>query len=172
MVAQVGGGRQDGAGPEAQKNPNGVFGPERMELSEQERQWALSVRSAVNATAELDNLSDFMCAQLALIHRENTEAAIEKATILQEIRQAFDIKDTFESSLSTIKLFVTLHPGYLVTLINNEGTLVMTVDSSKKPTSRELRSLRGGVEKFLHGIYVLFHILNFDFEAIRRGKFY
>ena len=153
------------------ENPNEFFVPKRMELSKDEQAWAWDIKSAVEATAELDDISDFMCAQLAIIHKEDTETALDKAHRLQEIRQEFEIEDTFETSFKTMELFVTLHPGYLVTLMNDDGKFVMVVDSSKKPTATELRSLRGGVEKFLHGVYCLFHVLNPDFEAIRKGTF-
>ena len=144
----------------------------RMTLSPDERRWALDIKRAVEALPEVDNLSDFLYSQLAIVHREDTEMAVEMATQLQQIREAFDIQDTFRSSIDVIRQFVDLYPGYLVAISFSDDSYVMIVDSSKKPTAREVRALRaGGTERFLHGIYVLFHILNSDFEAIRRGKY-
>ena len=54
-----------------------------MWLSPLEQQWALDLRAAIEACPELDPLSDFMYAQIAIYQGGDLEKGLEMATTMQ-----------------------------------------------------------------------------------------
>jgi len=103
-----------GAGPGAGLSPPRVLGPSdpgRMEISAEERQRALDIRSAIANAAEIDPVSDFMCAQLALIDGDNIIKALERVLHLQYFREEYGILDTAEDGRRHLMRLVDLFPG-------------------------------------------------------------
>jgi len=146
-----------------------VASADRMHLTKEERLWAIDIKDVIEAEAELDNLSDFMYAQLALIERDNVEAALERAFTMQAFREEYKITDTFQDGRLFLKNLVDLFPGVYMSLSYNQrdGNYVMAIDLAK--FDMQGIATPEGVATWLGGGYYFFHCCCPDFESIRRG---
>ena len=93
--------------------------PSRMVLTPEERQWALSIKAAIVGDPEVDNLSDFEYAQLALMDHGDVEAAVERARHMQTFKHEYGITDTLEQSRQLLPKLVKLLPGMPLSLSYN-----------------------------------------------------
>ena len=98
------------------RSNNPLDDPARMELTRQEHQWALAVKEAIKQDEDLEPISDFWCAQLAIKDEGNVAAALDRAHHLQGFRQEYGIKETTESGLHVMTNFVKLLPGFHLAL--------------------------------------------------------
>ncbi|CAB9501400.1 expressed unknown protein [Seminavis robusta] len=143
--------------------------PARMQLTNQERQWALSIKAAIEADNQIDPISDFMCVHLAIFFQGGIEAAVERALRLQTFRQEYDILDTLTDSRRALPKHIKLFPKhYLAYNFNKEdGNYYLVADvtqfSMDKMTRTEMFTA------FNAGEYYLFHAMSADFELIRKG---
>jgi hypothetical protein len=143
--------------------------PTRMILSDRERNVALSIKAAIAANPDVDPVSDFMCAQLALIEGDNLEGAMARAHHLQCLREEYGILDTAEDGrrcfAEYIKLFPRLHLSF--TFHNEGGNYVMIHDNAQFDPNR-LKS-EEQIRSFLGGNYYSCTVFCPDFESIRTG---
>ncbi|CAB9528729.1 expressed unknown protein [Seminavis robusta] len=156
----------------APPRPLGPYDPGRMRLSEEERTWALEIKQAIEANPELDNLNDFCCAQLALTEEPgDLESTLQRAHHLQEIRQEYNVVDSFECSKRTVHQAFDRFPGHFLSFSfsHQEGNYVIVLDFSKQPTTKCLKALAEGKELKLREVYYLLQAVTPDFEAMRRG---
>lgn len=65
----------------------------RTMLSEQEISWALNIKRVIESHPELDSLSDYAYAQLALIVKDNIQEAVERTQHMQCFREEYDIEN-------------------------------------------------------------------------------
>jgi hypothetical protein len=104
--------------------------PNRMLLTDHERHLAINIKAAIAANPDVDSVSDFMCAQLALIEGDNIEGAIARAYHLQCFREEYGIRDTSEDGKKCfadyVELFPKLHLAF--TFYFGEGNYVMVVE--------------------------------------------
>ena len=143
--------------------------PNRMKLTKKEYEDALEIKAMVEMSPDLDDLSDLMYAQLAIVCKDNVEDAIERCYGMKEFRQEYKIVDTYEQGEHYLKKIVQLFPEQFLSLSysNDEGKYVFVHDvekfDTKAFTSAEL------ADDWLRMMYYN-HILFFpDIESIRKG---
>ncbi|CAB9507655.1 expressed unknown protein [Seminavis robusta] len=143
--------------------------PRRMEISPEEREWAEDIKAVIEGIEEIDNLSDFMYAQLAIIHGEDISTAVEIANRLQEARQEYDIEETFEDGVVKLQKLIRLCPkanmyfGY-----NNErGCYTQVFDYGK--LDMDLMKQEKNAHATIAASYYQYHCFAPDFEAVRKG---
>ena len=146
--------------------------PRRMALSEQEHEWAMSVKAAIEGSPEIDNLSDFMYVQLAVVHQGNLANAVESASRLQQTRQDYSLLDTYEEGIRIQQKMVQLFPGMYLsfTYAPEEGCFVLVFDITKLD-----QSILNCVEKtrtWIASCFYNFHSFSPDFQSIRNGCIY
>ena len=102
----------------------GAKDPRRMMLTQEEHQCALRIKAAIEAKPEVDNLSDFMYAQFALICQDNIEEAVTHVMALQATRQEYDIEDSYEHGCRSVEAYAQLLPEYLLSFgfSHSDGT--------------------------------------------------
>ena len=144
--------------------------PRRMHLTVEERQWALDIKDAVKSTAELDDLSDFMYAQLAIITRGNLEDAIRRVTGLQYYRQEYNILDTLQDGCRQMKKMIDLFPRQLLSFSFsvNEGTYVLIHDMTELDTTA--LNTPEKARSWMAGSYYIHATMCPDMASIRRGS--
>jgi hypothetical protein len=144
----------------------------RMELSQQERQWALAVKQGIEGTPEIDNLSDFMYVQLALVHRENVEKALECAFALQHTRQEYSLLDSLEEGLLIHQKMLQLFPGMYLSFsyAHDEECYAVVFDISKFAPSvlNSVESIRTWIASCFYNA----HAMTPDFGSARTGGMY
>lgn len=108
----------------------------RMKLTSQEHEQALEIKQAIEATPELDNLSDFMYAQLAIVS-ENVNDAMRRTSGLQCFREKHRILQTYEFGCRALQRHVESCPlAFLSSGFNpDEGTYMLVQDAAKFDTS-------------------------------------
>ncbi|CAB9500307.1 expressed unknown protein [Seminavis robusta] len=149
----------------------GPFDTGRMELSKQERQWAQTVKEAIEKDSEITNLSDFWYVQLALIEKgPDIDNVLDRARHLQAFRQEYGITETTSSGCFFVHEFIKLFPGFSLSFSFNyaTGRYVAAMDLTKFYTAK-LFSTPGAVETWLATNYHSQNALNPDFQAIRHG---
>ncbi|CAB9504701.1 expressed unknown protein [Seminavis robusta] len=161
------------AGPAAVELPLGPFDHRRMQLTHAERQWALDIKQAIEDEPELDSVSDFWVAQLALIDQGDTAASLERAHQMQGLRQEYGILDTYEHGRQAIHDFMDLFPELLLSFSFNHvyGTYVLVFDTAKL-YAKTLNTKPGAMATWLSAIYYVNHCMSPDLEAIRSGVVY
>ncbi|CAB9530842.1 expressed unknown protein [Seminavis robusta] len=155
--------------PSPQGPPFRMDDPERMPLTTQLHQWAQNIKEAVKAHDDVNLISDFMCAHLAIYFQGDTEAAVENALRLQEFRQDNDILDTLNDSRRAVAKLIKLFPEvYLSYSFNpDDGNYSFAFDMTKismeKMTRTEMFTTCNAGEYYMH------HAMSVDFELIRKG---
>ena len=148
----------------------GPLDPSRMELTAQERQWALDVKEAVEGLPDLDNVTDFMYAQIALVTQGDLEKAVERAYILQGFREEFDFRDNFEQGKVALDRFVRRHPGYILHFFFDGQRYLVVHDVTKFDIT--CVNSHEEAKQMLCGAFYTFHAIHPDLEAVRKGSLY
>ncbi|CAB9503857.1 expressed unknown protein [Seminavis robusta] len=151
--------------------PLGPSDQSRMTLSTQEREWAMAIKQAIESNPEVDNESDFFYAAMALVEQGNVEAAVRRTHNLQEIRQEYDIVDSFERGRRALHQSFQLYPEHFLSFSYSYqyGSYVLVVDFAKQPTVQLFHSHIEGMKPKLREIYYMNQIVSPDFESIRKG---
>jgi hypothetical protein len=143
--------------------------PSRMTLTDHERNLAINIKAAITANPEINAVSDYMCAQLALIEGDNLEGALARVTHLQCVREEYKIMDTAEDGARCFADYINLFPKLHLyfTFSEDEDTYVMVFDNtnfdfSQVKSEEDLRC-------WLGGIYYTCAAASPDFESIRKG---
>ncbi|CAB9514538.1 expressed unknown protein [Seminavis robusta] len=142
----------------------------RMELDQQERRRALDLKEAVEACSDLDNLSDFWYAQVAIVDKDlSLEESLERIHDLQTFRREHDILENLEDAKKSLFLFNQTHRGHIMHFGYSDPhqSYLVTFDLIKFDT-HALR-LRRGIKNLASGSYYLHHTFSPDFAAIRQG---
>lgn len=142
---------------------------DRMELLDAQRTWALSIKEAIEADPEADNLSDFWYAQLAIVDRNDLEEAMCHAIDMQSFRQEYDIKDNMEDAKKSVWEFMTLFENFTISFSyckRTQGYIwvndIPAQDFSVLVSEKEWRS-------YLAAIYYIHQAMNSDFLSINNG---
>jgi hypothetical protein len=143
--------------------------PVRMQLLDHERQWVLAVKAALQSDPELDQLSDFMYAQIAIVESGDIEKAIERAHKLQHYRQEYDIRENYAEGKRAIEAFTRKFPSFLLHFQYMQilGVLSIMLDFCNFDTA--VFSSVEGEKVFFAAVYYMNHAFNIDFEAVRTG---
>lgn len=166
-------GSSEGDFPELEEEPlpaiMGPDDPKRMALTREEKQWALDIKDLVEMMPDLDNLSDFMYAQLALICEDNAEDAVRRAYGLQAFREEYNILDTYEDGCRYIRAMIDLFPEEFLSFSfsHQDGTYVLVHDASKLKTTNLTTPKK--VEAFFAAAYYFHQAMIPDMESARKG---
>lgn len=167
----------------AVQDDNNEVQAHRMDLTAEERAWAKRIKAAVEDTPELDNLSDYMYAQMAIVSRIDDDAndditniALKLPLILarfqtmQNHKQESGVVDDYGQGYQMLdRLICHLVPGSYLDYSYHlrENAYVCTTSM----THFDMTVL-ADPEKFKHWLaasYYMFHAFNPDFEATRNG---
>lgn len=138
-----------------------------MELTEHERNLAINVREALKGVPELDPVSDFVCAQLALVCIDDTDDAIRRALHLQYFRQEYAVLDTPEHGLKCFRAYQKLFPRLHLSFTSHGNSYVMIFDNTEFDSSQV--KTEEHVRTWMGGSYYTCVCFCPDFEAIRNG---
>lgn len=141
--------------------------PRRMDLTEEERDWALDIKETVEASSELDNLTDFKYAQLALMDKGNIEKAVERAHKLQLFREEYGVMDTQVDARRHVRKEIELMPRMFMCYIFEAGNYVMLANWSGF-NAECLVDHENMVTHMVANYYILTCYCP-DLEAIRQG---
>jgi hypothetical protein len=166
----IDGERQDMEVEESWYGQLAVNDPQRLMLIHEEAWWALDIKIAIEGAPELENLSDFMYAQLALICQDDVEDAVSRARALQWYRREHGIVESYEEGRCALNELLDLQPEWLLyfgfdhcigkySLIHDIAKCNMTALNSEEK-----------VHKWYKGMYYLLHALGPDPASIRRGS--
>lgn len=147
----------------------------RMELMPQEKEWAMEIKAAVAKDPELEPLTDFMYAQIAIVTLENNPpepiaSVVDRVARYQAGLQAHDIRDTYESACSALEeTFCNLIPGHFIGFdyYQAEGSYVLATDMTK--FCRTVEACPRKQDTHRAAATFLLHAQQPDFEAMRRG---
>ena len=139
--------------------------PRRMRLSNEEIQWAIAIKKAVAGIPELDPLSDYMCAQLAIVEKDNLFGAIAAARALQTLREEYHFIDSYEMAVAGLRKVVQANPRkfLLFCFSTNERRYVLAHDTCQRVSDAE------DLQTYMAGAYYLYQTMSMDFESIRQG---
>jgi hypothetical protein len=143
--------------------------PRRMQLTARERALAIGIKEAIASAAETDPVSDFMCAQLALIDGEDTETALQRVYHLQCLKEEYGLLDTAQDGRAILAEYVEMMPRTLlcITYCKDSGQYIMMYDNTRFDGSR-MKSEKH-VRIWMGAMYYTMQTLCPDFEAIRCG---
>lgn len=145
--------------------------PDRMDITDQEISWARAIKTAIEGDAEIDNLSDFMYVQLALIEKDNIEGALERAAQLQAFKEEYGILDTKSDGLKHLRDFVVkLFPKYILSFsFDSESTGSYVLIYDHKGFDIKALDTEAKLVTWLATTYYSAFSLCPDFESIRSG---
>jgi hypothetical protein len=156
-------------GHDGQYEDSGAAVDRRMEITAAECSWALTIQEAIQSDPELDNLSDFWYVQLAIVHKDDVEKALDVARNLQCFRQEYDIRDTIEDAKKTVWDFMNLFENFTISFgysVEDENYLwavdIAAIDNKLLQTDKAWRTN-------LAGVYYFRQALNPDFLSIGNG---
>lgn len=148
----------------------GQDGIARMDMNEEELQWARAVKSAIEASNELDNLSsDYLYAQYAIVERGNVPAALDRAARMQAFREEYGVLDTLADARRHLEALVDSMPGLFLSFSFNQcdSNYAVVLDVTKFDMSAIQTHER--VSSCIKGWYYLLQALTPDLEAVRQG---
>ena len=147
-----------------------VNDPHRMQITATERQRALAIKRAISNDPEIDPVSDFTCAQLALIVEDDIESALERLLQMQGFREEYGIRDTVAEAVQTMAHYLSLMPGAHLSFAFNyeDGNYVIIYDNNKMDCDI-LQQRESNIRTSLAGSYYTLKALCPDLEAVRKG---
>lgn len=151
------------SGNEAARNP-------RMELSEEEVEWAIAIKNAILGLPDVDNLPDFMYGQLALIDKGDVDYAVQRAYGLQHLREEYDLQDTYEHACRTVKESIATFPGFYLdfSFVERDDCYAFVCDMKGFDIKRLMGNPNGDA-LYVGGEYYMLHSMCPDFASIRKG---
>lgn len=144
--------------------------PRRMLLTRDEHAWALDIKFLVERVPDLDNLPDFMYAQLGIVCQNNLDDALRRAYGLQAFREEYKIHDSLEEGRRLLHSLVTvIQPLQFLSFSfsQGDGTYVLVHDVTKFET-KHMTTPRKANEWFAAAYYMQ-TVLNPDLESVRKG---
>lgn len=140
----------------------------RMVLSAEERGWALAIKVAAKETPGIDALSDYECAQYALIDRGILQASLIRAQHLQVFREEYSLRDTLEEGMQICRSMINLYPKFLLSISFCETEGYVAVFDVAALVQERLKS-DDNYRTMLGFLYFCGQFVSPDFETIRNG---
>jgi CRAL/TRIO domain len=146
-----------------------LTGNDRMVLTEDETNLAILMKEAISDANGVDPVSDFMCAQLALIDGDDTETAVERVYHLQCFREEYRILDSVADGCRLLGAMLDLMPGLHLSFAesHSSGQSIIVYDNTKFDP-KKIRS-EESLRVWLGTIYYTMTSFAADFESIRQG---
>lgn len=161
--------------------------PGRMELTSKERRWAWVIRRAIESSPEIDNISDFVCCQIAQsmianfedhhheggvidleIDDDTVEQTVENALRMQIYREDYGILDTYEDGIKSVAELLRIIPTTLLSFSFNCPNYVFIYDLAAIPLNEMFKKIEN-VKRLMKGFYYMANAFYPDIEANRRG---
>ncbi|CAB9505140.1 expressed unknown protein [Seminavis robusta] len=143
-----------------------------MVLTNQERQWARTIKAAIESCPDLDKLSDFEYCQIAIIDRDDVGAAVDRAIALQGFRQEYDIQNTLEDALVALRNHVLLMPQFILDFPYNRSTGGYALIADMRRCDLQTLGTEKGWKMHAAGLYYMLHAMGPEFHSIRTGITY
>jgi hypothetical protein len=101
--------------------------PGRMKLTQKENENALAIQEMVEGLPDLDNLSDLMYAQLAIICKDRVEDAVNRCYGMQEFRHEYNLVDNLEQGSRYLRWGIQQLPLHFCPLdaIRKKGSMFL-----------------------------------------------
>lgn len=143
--------------------------PDRMKLTKQEHDQAWTIKKRVEAIPDLDDLSDLMYVQLALVCKEDVEDAVTKCYAMQEFRQEYKIVETLPQGSHYLDWGFKMFPRFFLSFFfsEEEGTFVFVHDVEKLDPKQFTTSEMA--DDWMRHQYYGFRTFFPDVESIRKG---
>ncbi|CAB9496573.1 expressed unknown protein [Seminavis robusta] len=142
--------------------------PNLFNLSEEERDRALNIKELVEGLPDLNGLSDLMYANLAVLG--DAEWALERAYQMQEVRQEYKIRLTYQDAVQSIKALMELLPltflSYSFNLQQAESIMIVDLIKFRLTLWRDPK----GFETMMRGLFYLSYATIPSLEIARKGK--
>lgn len=165
-------------GPAAAMGYGSVMDPSMM-LTDQERQWACDLKTALGESSRFENLqlSDMVIAQHALAAQGNIVEAMVRIEGLQQFAEEYQIDHSLEQAMWVIENFLKQQPGYILHFdvdIGNTQQAVMVSDSAAFSQKAAFESSKNKTADenwkiCVSGIYYLHYILQPTIASMRQG---
>lgn len=142
-----------------------------MILLNDELEWALKIKRAVENDEELANQQDYVYALLALVEMDDVQAALRRLQALQYVKEAYGIVHSLQEAKRTLREYVDLlFPNWFIHYMYNqtEGGVTIVVDCTGLKMSQVKRHPRGE-EIVVKSFYYTNLLLSPDVEAVRHG---
>lgn len=142
----------------------------RMIITPAERSCALAIKAAIEGDPELDSISDFWYAQLAIVNKDDMETTKRQARNMQYFREEYDIRDDMEDAKRSIWEFIHLFDNWILTFSYSKENLnyLWAVDIAAIDNQTLLQSDKAWRTN-LAGHYYMRQALNPDLVAISQG---
>jgi len=155
-----------------------------MELSKEERNWALAIKRADQVllqdedatTARCRPLTDMEYAEMALVTRGNTEEAFKRIQGLQTFWRDYQVDHSPEQGVHYLQALMELQPGMILHLDINADTneAIRIMDYSViNPDAILAPSLSHGAEyhwkRYMNGLYYLYVASQPSLATVRAG---
>ena len=141
--------------------------PINMTLTGEECDWALDIKEAIQATPELDPVSDLWCVQLALFVRNDVAGAVERTLHMQAFCQEYGVKDNLKDGVRFLRWLIHLFPRHLLEFTRDRGSCVLIHDATQMDTT--VLTTPEKINMYMGCMYYLHHAFYPDIEAMRCG---
>ncbi|CAB9501973.1 expressed unknown protein [Seminavis robusta] len=150
------------------KGPTLTLDPSLFKLSKEERELALEIKESIESLPDLDILSDFMYANMALVG--GVEEAVEKAYLMQEVREEYKIQLTYEDGVRSIRDMIKLLPltfmSYSFDLKQDRSVMVLDCTKFRQTIWRDPKNM----EIILRGAFYVSYATFPSLGIVRAGK--
>ncbi|CAB9520671.1 expressed unknown protein [Seminavis robusta] len=161
-------GRKRKASDEGGPNP-------RMQLTDQEREWALAIKQAMAEEEEIleSAISDMEIAAFAIVDRDDIERSLERAICMQAFRMMYNINDNVDEAIDILRKNNIHHPGCILSIDecpndDGNGAHVMVADMAKFNPQSVMDDPKG-YRILLGGFYYQILATQPDIQSIRDG---
>lgn len=140
-----------------------------MRLTEEEWHRALDIKAAIADSPDLDNISDFMCAQYAIVCGANIAEVLQRATVMQAFREEYNVLDTYEDGCYYLRKMYTLAPGKDLdfSFSEKDGTYMFCHDTTKIDSTQF--TTHSKLKAFMAYNHYMSNSWNPDMDSIRKG---
>ncbi|CAB9525743.1 expressed unknown protein [Seminavis robusta] len=144
--------------------------PSLFKISEQEKEWAIEIKDAIENLPDLDDLSDFMYVNLAISGKGSLEWAVDRAYKMQEVRQEYNIALTYEEGKRSLQRMTELLPNYFMSydFDPHSGKCTLVMDAAN-PTIKVMRNPRSG-DELCRAVHYMCYATFPSFESVRLGN--
>lgn len=129
----------------------------------------MQIKYAIESISSLDNISDFQCAQLALVFGANIDQAVETAENMQHFRELYQIKDTIKDAAYSFCRLFKLAPGHVMYLSYSSLTDSYLACFDAKAFKDTAFKTDQDYKDWQAGSYYLFQAMSPDLASIRKG---
>jgi hypothetical protein len=144
--------------------------PDRMKLTREEYENAITIKELVEGLPDLDNLSDLMYVQYAIVCKDDTEDVINRCYALQAFKEEYKILDSYEQGCRYLDFVLKLFPRLYLSFgfdAQQDGSYMVVQDMEKfDPKAFTTPDME---DDCMRAMYYFYPMLAPDIESIRKG---